>query len=639
MSETVVAPAANDLFLHNVRALWRCDPELAVRVDAVNDDERFPLVPTRSGAWTVRVPAPDGVLTYLHSRNDPVAEADQFSASIKLEGKYCFVVAGLGLGYHVRALLERLRGDAFVVCTEPNIRLIATAFTCVDLFDAMVSGRLFILIDAEKARLHERLKNHNTLMMLGAQFVRHPASMRVAAGEQGVILQAMADFVTFTRMSLMTLVANSKVTCENIAMNLVHYVRTPPIDVLRDRFAGDPAIVISAGPSLRCNIDQLPGLKGRAVLCAVQTALRPLTDRGIVPDFVTSLDFHEISRKFFESVGDLSKVHLIAEPKATWHVTDHFPGLMSLLDNHWARLLIGDGLATRDGLKPGATVAHLAFYLAEYLGCDPIIFVGQDLAFSGHVFYVPGVEIHRAWRSELNRFCSLEQKEWERIARNRPILRQVPSHDGGEVYTDELLLTYLEQFEKDIAATPRRIINATEGGARIRGTESMSLGEAGDRFCRRPIDPARFGYRSTVRREDSSKLAAAGEELGRRIGELDEAIRVCEELLRLFDELEKLTNDPDRFNRRLARVDELRAKVHRDTRVYQIINSFTQWAELRRYAADRRIYATDASDVERAKQQIARDREFITGVREGAVEIKPMLARARARIVEALERV
>ena len=33
-------------------------------------------------------------------------------------------------------------------------------------------------------------------------------------------------------------------------------------------------------------------------------------------------------------------------------------------------------------LPSGSTVAHLAYYLAEHLGCDPIIFVGQDLGFS-----------------------------------------------------------------------------------------------------------------------------------------------------------------------------------------------------------------------------------------------------------------
>lgn len=632
MSGQTAPAVGNELFLHNMRALWRCDPALALRVDAVNDDERIPLEPTRSGAWTARMPTPDGRSMYLSSRYDPVAEGRRFAASVPIEGKYCFVVAGLGLGYHVQALFERLRGDSFILCSEPSVPLIATALTCVDLTELILSGRFVILTDDDKTRLHERLKRHSTLMMLGAQFVRHPPSTRIAEAAQGAITRAIAEFVTYMRMTLVTLVANSRVTCKNIAMNLVNYVATPPIDILHNRFAGDPAVVISAGPSLSRNIDRLGGLKGRAVLCATQTVIKPLMQRGIVPDFATSLDFHEMSRKFFEDAGDLRGVHLVAEPKATWHVVDDYPGPVSLLDNSWARLLIGDRLGARGGLKPGATVAHLAFYLAVYMGCDPIIFVGQDLAYTGHVFYLPGVQIHQAWRSELNRFNTIEQKEWERIVRNRPLLRRAPGACGGELYTDELLLTYLEQFEKDIAEVPRRVINATEGGVMIRGTEAMSLSEAGDRFCSRKIDPKRFAYRETTKWRDGSRLGAARTELSRRIEELDGVVDLCEELLDLLGELDGLTHDPRRFNRRLIRVDELRTKVQQDSRAYRMVNTFSQLAELRRFSADRRISTLETDQIERAKQQIARDMDFITGVRDGAVEIKPVLNEALERL-------
>jgi hypothetical protein len=615
-----------------MRALWRADPDLALRVDAVHDDERFPLEPTRSGAWTVRVPAPDGTRVYVHSRYDPEAEARQFAASVPTEGKYCFVVSGFGLGYHIRALAERIRGDGFILCGEPSVRLLATALTCVDLADLIAEKRLVILNDDNKTRLHALLRPFNALIMLGAQFVRHAASIRLNEPAHAAINKAVTEFVTFTRMTLVTLVSNSRITCQNIAMNLVNYVSTPPIDQLRQRFAGDPAVIVSAGPSLGRNIDQLADLKGRAVLCAVQTAIRPLMQRGIVPDFVTSLDFHEMSRKFFEDVGDLRETHLVAEPKATWHVIDGYPGPISLLDNAWARTLIGDRLGGRDGLTAGATVAHLAFYLAVYMGCDPIIFVGQDLAYTGHVFYVPGVEVHRAWRSELNRFQTIEQKEWERIVRNRPILMRVPGALGGELYTDELLFTYLEQFEKDIASVSQRVINATEGGAMIRGTEVMALEEAAGRFCAKRIDPARFAYRRTTKWRDPSRLGETAGQLKHRIEELHGVIEVCQALLPLFDELEKLTSDPARFNRRLGRVDELRAKVHQDTSAYVMVNAFTQLAELRRYSADRKINALEGDEAERARRQIERDREFITAVRDGARDLEPILAEALERV-------
>lgn len=621
------------MFLHNMRALWERDPALALRVDAVEDEERIPLEPTKSGARTAKMATPGGQPVYLYSRYDPIAEAERFAGAVSVEDKYCFVVSGMGLGYHVRALCNRLRGDAIVVCCEPSIPLIATALTCADLAEAISSKRLIILTDDDKTRLHERLQPFNTLIMLGTQFVRHPPSMRVAEEAHAAMIQAIAEFVTYARMTLVTLVANARITCRNIAMNLVHYVSTPPIDILRDRFAGNPGIVISAGPSLSRNMDQLADLKGRAVLCAVQTAVKPLMQRGIVPDFITSLDFHEMSRKFFEGVGDLRGAHLVAEPKATWHVLDNYPGPISLLDNAWARLVIGDPLGARGGLTPGATVAHLAFYLAVYMGCDPIIFVGQDLAFTGHVFYVPGVEIHQTWQSELNRFNTMEQKEWERIVRNRSILRRVPGVDGTELYTDELLFTYLEQFEKDIANVSGRVIDATEGGAEIRGTEIMPLRETTEQFCKQRIDPARFAYRETTQWRDASQLSAARAEVERRIEELDGVVALCEELLPLLNELEGLTNDPPRFNRRLVRVDELRTKVQQQSRGYQIVASATQLAELRRYSADRRIGGLEGDDAERARQQIKRDTDFITGVRDGAEEVQPVLGEALQRII------
>jgi hypothetical protein len=622
---------ASSPFLANMRALWRRDPQLAVRVDAVDDEQRYPLETTRSGHHTVRVAGEGGRELYLHSRYDPVAEAVKLAAAVPIEGKFCFVVYGFALGYHVRAMLDRLVGDGVVIVIEPDLRTLATGLVCCDVSAAIDAGRLIFLVDEDKARLHDLLRAHNALIMLGAEFLRHPPSMQLHPQAIGGISRLLTEFFSFTRMSLLTLVGNARTTCRNIAMNLPTYVSTPPIDILRDRFAGNPAVIVSAGPSLRRNIDRLAAAKGRAVICAVQTTLRPLLSRGITPDFVTSLDFHEMSRKFFEDVGDLSDVHLVAEPKATWRVIDGYPGPVSLLGNDWAELVLGERLGRRAGLKAGATVAHLAFYLAVYMGCNPIIFVGQDLAFTGHVFYIPGVEIHQTWRSELNRFSTIEMKEWDRIARNGEILRKVEDIHGAPIYTDDLLFTYLEQFEKDIALAPATVINATEGGARIRGTQAMTLDEALARHAPSPIDPRRFAYRREHRWNDASRRAEAAAVINRRRQELTEVAALCDEMIGLLNELKTLTHDPARFNRRLIRVDELRAKVSQDSRAYRIVNMAAQLAEMKRYSADRRISAVQADEVEIAKRQLDRDVDFVTAVRDGARDVDGMLEEALRR--------
>ncbi|MHC4063008.1 MAG: hypothetical protein ACYSUI_00690 [Planctomycetota bacterium] len=144
------ASAGNELFLKNMAALWRVDAELAVRIDEVPDEKRWAVERTRSGRtrsgeWTTAAITPAGHKAYVHSRYDPSAEAEKLADSVEMEGNYCFVVAGFGLGYHVRALYARLRGEAFMVVTEPSLELLTTALAYVDLAEEIASRRLIIL--------------------------------------------------------------------------------------------------------------------------------------------------------------------------------------------------------------------------------------------------------------------------------------------------------------------------------------------------------------------------------------------------------------------------------------------------------------------------------------------------------------
>ena len=106
---------------------------------------------------------------------------------------------------------------------------------------------------------------------------------------------------------------------------------------------------------------------------------------------------------------------LVAEPKATWHVLDAFGGRAHVLYNDWYDDLMRSVAPQRGKLRAGSTVAHLSLYLAEHLGCDPIILIGQDLSFSEGLYYPAGMPIEQIWRPELNRFCTVEMKQWERV--------------------------------------------------------------------------------------------------------------------------------------------------------------------------------------------------------------------------------
>lgn len=611
---------SNEIYLKNMRALWRVDPQLAWQIDEYGEPKRVVLEASRNGPVTACVPDDQGRKVYLHSRYDPVGEAKRLVDSLDSAESACYVLNGLGLGYHLLALFDKTDGDAFLIVGEPDFDMLAAAFFSVDLSRVIEGERCIFMTQVQKNYMHKRLELCNTTMMLGTQFVTHPPSERLQGEFHQALRASLRDYIAYSRMTIMTLVANARITCKNIANNLPTYLSTPPIDILRQRFAGKPAVVISAGPSLRKNIDQLAGLQDRAVLIAVQTMLKPLLGRGIKPHFVTSLDFHEVSRNFFEGVDskDLADIHLVAEPKATWHVIDVYKGMISLLDNSFARMCVGDALASRDGLVAGATVAHLSYYLAEYLGCDPIIFVGQDLAYTDHLFYTPGVAVYETWRPDLNRFCSIEMKDWEHIVRRRNILRKVKDVHGHEIYTDDTLFTYLEQFEKDFAGARARVIDATEGGAYKRGTTVMTLAEAARQFCPERLPESCFAYRRQAAWWNDSRLKPAVRELNRRVEDVTYFRDRSKECVDVLKEMMQLTDKPAEFNRKLARVDDLRAQIGRHEATYQLVNQMAPLAELRRYSADRKMDSGSARGEEKARRQLFRDIEFVSSMIEAA---------------------
>lgn len=648
----------NQTFIANMRQLWRLDPRLAQRIDDLPPEASLAVEASKSGLPTARYAQSDGRSHYLHSRHDPVREAVDFCRGLDGGDATAVVLSGFGLGHHVKAIHEVFGPDTLVIACEHDLVTLKTALEHGDLSRELESGRIEFLTQADPSYIHERLARHNTDLALGTVFAAPPASRVIAPDFHAAMRKAVLDYVAFLKMSIVTLLHNGAITCRNIAANLPTYLATPPADILRSRFAGYPAVLVAAGPSLGRNVDQLKGLEDRAIIIASQTTLRLLLDRGIRPHFVTSLDFSDLSRQFFEGLAIPDDLMLVAEPKATWHVIDIFRGgkasrtshadvtavgmapgnqrRVILLDNEFAHRCVGQKLAKRTPMQAGATVMHLSFYLAQWLGCDPIIFIGQDLGFSGHTYYTPGVAIHRAWQSELGRYCTLEMKEWERIGRHRPILRKVTDVHGDPIYTDDQMFTYLQQFERDFARGQSKVIDATEGGVRKAGTTAVSLSDAIAKHCDRRIPSDRFDM-ARWSWHQPEPLAAGREAIKGRLAELETFRGICEETLCIIGQLEKLTDQPAEFNKRIARVDELRTLVQEHDNIFRMVCGVSQRGELMRTSADRRMKSDAPKNREHTARQLRRDRAFVEALLEGCTELKSILDQSLARFNAELE--
>jgi hypothetical protein len=106
------------------------------------------------------------------------------------------------------------------------------------------------------------------------------------------------------------------------------------------------------------------------------------------------------------------------------------------------------------------TVSHLAFLVARYMGCNPIILAGLDLSFPENKHHSKGCA--KTW--------AVDFEKWQFI--------EIEDVHGGKVKTCDQFLYMLRLLEREIARTDALCIDATEGGARIKGTTVLPLEEA-----------------------------------------------------------------------------------------------------------------------------------------------------------------
>ncbi|EAH7744369.1 DUF115 domain-containing protein [Campylobacter coli] len=226
----------------------------------------------------------------------------------------------------------------------------------------------------------------------------------------------------------------------------------------------DNAIVVSAGPSLAKQLSLLKAYQDKAVIFCADGALSMLEKEGIVPDYVTNLDFTDLAMKFFQNKENL-KQSIIALECAT-----HPNIVRSLNAENCMIVLRNKALYQRFNLNDfgyidtGTHVSHFSYTLALALGFKNIIMIGQDLAFDekGNS-HSKGFDFGEKFSGE------------ENIDKLK-----VPAYGGkGEVLTHITWNDYRIKLEYLFACNSKeaKFYNATEGGARINFTEELSFKE------------------------------------------------------------------------------------------------------------------------------------------------------------------
>ncbi|EOW3810230.1 6-hydroxymethylpterin diphosphokinase MptE-like protein, partial [Campylobacter jejuni] len=282
----------------------------------------------------------------------------------------------------------------------------------------------------------------------------------------------------------------------------------------------DNTIVVSAGPSLAKQLPLLKAYQDKAVIFCADGALSMLEKEGIIPDYVTNLDFTDLAMKFFQNKENKTSLNMLS-------CATH-PSLVHFLDNK-SVVLRDDPLYQRFNLNDfgyidtGTHVSHFSYTLALALGFKNIIMIGQDLAFDEEGnSHSKGFDFGEKFSGEEN----IDKLKVTAYAGKGEVLTHITWNDY------RIKLEYLFACNEQKA----KFYNATEGGARINFTEELSFKECCEKLLTK--EKPQFELPKSLTKNRSDKLLVKFKEKIQK--DQDNAKRFLDDALALKQILENI---------------------------------------------------------------------------------------------------
>jgi hypothetical protein len=233
-----------------------------------------------------------------------------------------------------------------------------------------------------------------------------------------------------------------------------------PFQEWRNRYAGQTALCLAAGPSLDRRLAFIRQHMHRCVVIAVDVIQQRLQAEGIKVDFVINVD----------SVGESINDRLVppTDPATVFVMPANghrgmdvkFPRRSYFGHGRLARWILGEHASFQTGTNVGISTLGLA----EYLGCTEIVLLGHDLSFSDSDYYSTMVA-NQVFHNQ------------EELACTRTMRRTVMGNSGKPVTTSYLFEIGIQDLGILLSNAPNITAfnpNITDGiGAKLLNTSAL----------------------------------------------------------------------------------------------------------------------------------------------------------------------
>ncbi len=530
----------NDVFFQKNIQRWSFfAPREAQLLKQIRCD-RSAFCKTEKGELNLRLKI-EGGMRDLYSSKGPVEEARQWISSLNLKGITVIYVYGVGLGYYYQAARDWLRQNEnhYLIFLEddPEMlhRLFETEMGTELLFDPQVRLHYWGNPEIEDGGI---LDNLCTIFVLQEFLV---SALEFYAEAKKAVLKQLQDKIALLS-NLKAVVsfefANfGKGFFDNFFRNILSLPHSYLGNSLFNKFQGIPAIICGAGPSIEKNIHLLHSLRDKALIFAGGTALNVLSGHGIVPHFGVGIDpnWHQLTRLIMQEGYETPffyRNRIYSEAFNMIHGDKlYVTGTVGYEVSDWFEEKLG---IQGKLLAEGHNVVNFSLSIAHALGCNPIIFIGVDLAYTHNQSYASGFFHHPI--HDLEDFHTKDNRE-ELIS--KPDIEGKPVNTLWKWVTESLWFSRFASINNDLI-----IINSTEGGIGIPGLPHIPLKEVAQSLLTRQFD---FG--GWIHGEIQNAPLAEGITSKKIIESMHE---IQQSLIRCRDICEKVRNDFDAVAQKLS---------------------------------------------------------------------------------------
>jgi len=385
---------------------------------------------------------------------------------------------GIGNGAYLKELIADTEESVYIIVYEPSINIFMRLLYEIDLAEAIENRPIaFIIEELNEVEYEPVLRK--VLALQNMAFLKeevHPNYREFYLEKIVEKIRALDSYIMsikieynsgarFQRNMVQNVFSNMKYLCEGYHVKQIAGAIPP----------NGTAILVSAGPSLNKNMHELKNAKNKAFILAVDTVVKPLLKNGIIPDAIVTIDPDKPVELI--EMKEAEEIPIIAPATAQYTLLDHQKKAKKFFyfDGYYLPAHI---YQINEKVLPeaasGGSVACSGFSLLYKMGFKTIILAGQDLAYTGNKSYVDGA------------FQEIMPEE------DTADMVMVKGNYEDKLPTELVLKVYLEWFEMYIEGMKKhndvRVVNATEGGAFIKGTELATLHDIIKETCVKEIN-------------------------------------------------------------------------------------------------------------------------------------------------------